>query len=138
MVKIMNRTIFLILVIIAGAVSEVMCQEARPTGEVLTLDQAIQVALKNNREAKNARLDIEKSNDKLDAFRTRRLPAFKVTATISQPLSSFDTTFEKGVFGTYPGIGPVPNEDTVIKSSTNTTGLLLAQVTQPITQLSRL
>ena len=134
----MNRTILLILVIIAGAVSEVMCQETGASGEVLTLDQAIQIALQHNREAKNARLDIEKSNDKLAAFRTRRLPAFKITATISQPLSSFDTTFEKGVFGTYQGIGPVPNEDTVIKSSTNTTGLFLAQVTQPITQLRRL
>src|ERR1043166_7985052 len=129
----MNRTIILILVIIAGAISEVMCQEARLAGEVLTLDQAINIALKNNREAKNARLDIEKSNEKVDAFRAPRLPAFKITSTISQPLSSFDTTFEKGVFGTYPGIGPVPNEDTVIKSSTNTTGLLIAQVTQPLT-----
>jgi outer membrane protein TolC len=134
----MNRTILLILVIIAGAVSEVMCQETRPSGEVLSLNQAIDIALKNNRDAKNARIDIDKSTDKLDAFRTRRLPAFKITSTVSQPLTSFDTTFEKGVFGTYEGIGPVPNEDTVIKSSTNTTGLLIAQVTQPITQLRRL
>src|ERR1043166_7584417 len=134
----MNRTILLILVIIAGCISEVMCQEARPSGDMLTLDQAIQIALKNNRGAKNARLDIEKSEDKLDAYKTRRLPAFKITSTITQPLSSFDTTFEKGVFGDYPGVGPVPNEDTIIKSSTNTTGLLIAQVTQPLTQLRRL
>jgi outer membrane protein TolC len=135
----MNRTIFLVLVIIAGAVSEVMCQETRPmTNEVLSLEKAIDIALTNNRDAKNARLEIEKSGDKLEAYRTRRLPQFKLSSQISQPLSSFDTTFEKGVFGTYPGVGPIPNEDSVIKSSTNTTGLLIAQVTQPITQLRRL
>lgn len=127
-----------LLLIIAGATRQALTQETRPSGDVLSLEQAIQIALKYNREAKNARLDIEKSEDKLDAYRTRRLPAFKITSTISQPLSSFDTTFEKGVFGTYQGIGPVPNEDTIIKSSTNTTGLLIAQVTQPLTQLRRL
>jgi outer membrane protein len=136
MATIMNRTLLLALILITtGAAQQVLAQQ---TGEVLNLDQAIQIALKNNREAKNARLDIQKSEDKLDAYRTRRLPSFKITSTISQPLSSFDTTFEKGVFGTYPGIGPIPNEDTVIKSSTNTTGLFVAQVTQPITQLRRL
>lgn len=139
MVITMNRTIFLILVIIVGTVTDVMCQETRPaTGEILSLEKAIDIALTNNREAKNARLEIEKSGDKLDAYRTRRLPQFKLSSQLSQPLSSFDTTFEKGVFGTYPGIGPIPNEDTVIKSSTNTTGLLVAQVSQPITQLRRL
>jgi outer membrane protein TolC len=108
------------------------------TNEVLSLEKAIDIALTNNRDAKNARLEIEKSGDKLEAYRTRRLPQFKLSSQISQPLSSFDTTFEKGVFGTYPGVGPIPNEDSVIKSSTNTTGLLIAQVTQPITQLRRL
>jgi outer membrane protein len=132
----MNKALLLALILIAGgAAQQVLSQETR---EVLNLDQAIQIALKNNREAKNARLDIEKSEDKLDAYRTHRLPQFKITSTISQPLSTFDTTFEKGVFGTYPGVGPVPNEDTVIQSSTNTSGLFIAQVTQPITQLRRL
>jgi hypothetical protein len=66
------------------------------------------------------------------------LPSFKVSSLVSQPLSSFDTTFEKGVFGTYDGIGPIPNEDVVITSSTNTTGLLFSQVSQPLTQLRRI
>jgi outer membrane protein TolC len=96
------------------------------------------IALKNNREAKNARLKIEKADDKLDAYRTRRLPSFKISSLISQPLNTIDTTFEKGVFGIYPGNVPVPLQDTIIKSSTNVTALLLGQVTQPITQLRRI
>jgi outer membrane protein TolC len=132
----MNKVILLtLLLLVAGVTRPVMSQD---NGDTLSLDQAIQIALKNNRETKNARLDIDKANDKLDAYRTRRLPSFKVSSLISQPLSSFDTTFEKGVFGTYEGIGSVPNEDTVITSSTNPTGLIVSQISQPITQLRRI
>ncbi len=124
-----------LLLLITGATRQAMSQDSTTR---LTLDQAIQIALKNNRETKNARLDIDKANDKLDAYRTRRLPSFKVSSLVSQPLSTFDTTFEKGIFGTYEGIGSLPAQDTVITSSTNTTGLLASQVTQPITQLRRI
>ena len=131
----MNKAILLLLLIIARAAQQANAQD---NGSVLSLDQAIDIALRNNRDARNARLDIEKANDKAGAYRTRRLPSFKISSLISQPLTSFDTEFEKGVFGTYESIGPVPNENVVIKSSTNPTGLLVAQVTQPITQLRRI
>ena len=134
----MNRLLLSLLLIAAGVVHQANAQDNDTTSHVLTLDQAIAVALKNNREAKNARLEIEKADDKLAAYRTRRLPSFKLSSLVSQPLHSFDTTFEKGVFGTYPGIGPVPFEDTIIPSSTNTTALLHGQVAQPITQLRRI
>ncbi|HEV2837640.1 MAG TPA: TolC family protein [Pyrinomonadaceae bacterium] len=134
----MNRLLLALLLITSGMTLQANAQDDGTTSRTLTLDQAIEIALKNNRDAKNARLEIQKADDKLGAYRTRRLPSFKVSSLISQPLSSFDTTFEKGVFGTYQGIGPVPAEDTVITSSTNTTGLLVGQVTQPITQLRRI
>lgn len=135
----MNRVFLLtLLLLVSGATRHAVCQDNGTTHATLTLDQAIEVALKNNRETRNARLEIDKSNDKLDAFRTRRLPSFKVSSLISQPLSTFETNFEKGVFGTYSGIGPVPAENTAITSSTNTTALLISQVSQPLTQLRRI
>ena len=105
---------------------------------VLSLNQAINLALENNRSAKNAKLEIEKADDKVAQLRTRRLPSLKLSSLISQPLTTFETNFEKGVFGTYPGIGPVPAETTSITSSTKTTALLITQVTQPLTQLRRI
>ncbi|HEY9502849.1 MAG TPA: TolC family protein [Pyrinomonadaceae bacterium] len=129
----MNRFLLSLLLITAGAVHQVNAQD-----DVLKLDQAIAIALKNNREAKNARLEIEKADDKLEAYRTRRLPSFKISSLVSQPLNTIDTKFEKGIFGIYPGGVPVPMQDTIIKSSTNTTFLLHGQVTQPITQLRRI
>lgn len=129
----MNRLLLSLLLIAGGLVHQANAQD-----NVLTLDQAIGIALKNNREAKNARLEIEKAGDKLDAYRTRRLPSFKISSLVSQPFNTIDTKFERGVFGIYPGNVPVPIEDTVIKSSMNTTALLVGQVTQPITQLRRI
>jgi outer membrane protein len=113
-------------------------RERVAAGEVLSLERAINLALENNRSAKNAKLEIEKADDRVAQFRTRRLPGVKVSSLIAQPLSSFDTTFEKGVFGTYPTIGPIPAENTSISSSMKTSALMIAQVSQPITQLRRI
>ena len=135
---IMNKFLLSLLLAAVCAVHPANAQDDATTSRVLTLDQAIEIALKNNREAKNAQLEIEKADDKLHAYRTRRLPSFKISSLISQPLNSFDTVFERGVFGVYPGNVPVPLQDTVIKSSTNTTLLLAGEVTQPITQLRRI
>jgi len=108
-----------------------------PGVEVLTLDKAVDLALVNNRSAKNARLEIGKQDDRTAAARTHLLPVFKLNAGVSKPLSSFDTTFEKGVFGTTPS-GPIPNEDTVITSSTNPTAAIVGQLQQPLSQLHRI
>ena len=121
-----------------GTLSAPCQQQTTSASEVLTLNRAISLALENNRSAKNAKLEVEKAGDKVAQLRTRRLPALKLTSLVSQPLSTFETRFEKGVFGTYPGIGPVPAETTFITSSTKPTALMLAQVTQPITQLRRI
>ncbi len=108
-----------------------------PGVEVLTLDKAIDLALVNNRSAKNARLETEKADDRTAATRTHLLPVFKLNGGVSKPLSTFDTTFEKGVFGTTPS-GPIPNEDTVITSSTNPTAAIMGQLQQPLSQLHRI
>ena len=121
-----------------GTLSAPCQQQTTSASEVLTLNRAISLALENNRSAKNAKLEVEKAGDKVAQLRTRRLPSLKLTSLVSQPLSTFETRFEKGVFGTYPGIGPVPAETTFITSSTKPTALMLAQVTQPITQLRRI
>ena len=100
--------------------------------EVISLDKAIDLALLNNRTAKNARLEVGKSDDRTAAARTHMLPVFKFNAGVSKPLSTFDTTFEAGVFG------PVPTEDTVITSTTDPTAAIVGQIQQPLSQLHRI
>ena len=106
--------------------------------EVLTLDQAINIALRDNRNTQNARFEVDKTHEKLAATRTQLLPSFKLSSLVSQPLSTFDTTFEKGIFGTFPTIGPIPNEETVITSDTKPTALIVGQISQPLSQLHRI
>lgn len=135
-----SRITFLLAAIILAAGSTTFAQEpllVPPPAEVLTLDKAIDLALVNNRTAKNARLEAFKADDRTAAARTHLLPSFKLNAGVSKPLTTFDTTFEKGVFGTTPS-GPIPNEDTVITSSTNPTAAIVGQLAQPLSQLHRI
>jgi outer membrane protein len=127
----------MLVVMLAGTDREALAQQTVDSTSVLTLDQAINFALLNNRSAQNARLDVEKANDKIGVTKTQRLPGFKLTGITSLPLSTFETTFEKGVFGTTSS-GPTPTEDTVISSSRSPNALVVAQISQPLSQLHRI
>ena len=133
-------TLLLAAAIVLAAGSTTLAQEpllVPPGVEILTLDKAIDQALINNRSAKNARLEIEKNDERTAGARTRMLPGFQMNALVSKPLTTFDTTFEKGVFGVTPS-GPIPNEDTVITSSTKPTAAIIGQLVQPLSQLHRI
>ncbi len=85
-------------------------------GETLTLEQAIALALGENRQVKSASIEVEKYSDKLAALRTKRLPEFKFYTLASQLLTPMSFTFEKGAFGSYLGIGPIPDKTTEIST----------------------
>jgi outer membrane protein len=101
---------------------------------VLTLDQAIQIAIANNRSLKVSSLDIEKSKWELASTKTHRLPSVNTAMFASGNLTSPTFTFKKGVFGPSGG-GVLPGEDVHIPLSSGVTGYALAQVAQPLTQL---
>src|SRR5215472_6593525 len=101
---------------------------------VLTLDQAIQIAITNNRSLKVSSLDIEKSKWELASTKTHRLPSFTTAMFASGNLTSPTFTFKKGIFGPSGG-GVLPTEDVHIPLSSGVTGYALAQVAQPLTQL---
>ena len=122
------------VILLGGSLFSTQAQQPR---ETLTLEQAISIALEHNRVTKNTQLEIGKADEQLSAMRTRRLPAIKLSSVFSQPLNTFDTTFEKGVFGTFNGIGPVPAENTIVTSSNNPTALVIGQVSQPLSRLFR-
>jgi len=107
-------------------------------GTVLTLEQSISLALENNRSVQDAKLEAGKSSDRLAALRTHRLPSMQINSLISQPLTKFEFTFEKGLFGTFPATGPIPPTDTTITSPEKPTLLLVGSVSQPLTQLYKL
>ncbi|MEW6207407.1 MAG: TolC family protein [Acidobacteriota bacterium] len=113
-------------------------QKAKDKAQMLTLEQAIALALGGNTQIKNAELDISRSREELAATRTRRLPNFSFEATGSQQLTPIDFTFERGVFGTFPGTGPIPAEDTKLSTPLKPTAIFVTRVTQPLSKLFKI
>lgn len=101
---------------------------------LLTLDEAVSLALSGNREVTSADLEVQKSDDSVKVARSRRLPRFHVDALGGSLLEPFDFTFPKGSFGTYPGIGPVPSNDAKIRTPAQFTATVSAAIDQPLTQ----
>lgn len=132
------RIIFIALLFCLICNIELQAQERSTTGETLGLDQAIKLALTENRQIKNAMLEVSKSEEDLAATRTRRLPAFKFEVIGSQQLKPIDFTFEKGTFGTFPSTGPIPSEDTTISTPLKPTAIITGQITQPLSQLYKI
>ena len=76
-----NRIICLLAIIILTASPlSVPAQQSHATAELLTLDQAISLALRDNREVKNAQLGVGKAEDDFAAAQTYRLPKIEFNA----------------------------------------------------------
>src|SRR5215467_12054993 len=101
---------------------------------VLTLDEAVNLSLANNRDIKNAVLTSAIDEDQIAEARTYRFPSVNFYALGSQLLTPVDFTFQKGVFGDFAGIGPVPATDTKIHTPLCPTFYGLAQASQPLSQ----
>ncbi len=113
-------------------------QEATSSSETLTVDQAVRYALQKNPSLRTAELDVEKAGDNLSAFRTRRLPSIKWNVLGGQLLTKPTVNFDRGVFGTYPGVGPIPGEDTKVNIPRKPTAFVFGQILQPLSQQYRL
>src|SRR3989442_3431560 len=116
------------------------CKEtkAAATAPVLTLEQAVDLTMQNNRPLKTATLEVEKAVDTTGAARTRRFPALNILGISGARLSESKFEFNRGAFGTFPGIGPVPGANTEIKEPTRWSTFVLASAVQPLTPLLRI
>jgi len=110
---------------------------AGPADEVLTLEQAVSMALEGNRGVKNALLEVSKAEDQLGSSRTQALPSFNVYALQSKTLTDIRVHVPEGAFGDFAATGPIPPADTEVTTPTGRKTLILGQVAQPLTQLRR-
>jgi outer membrane protein TolC len=115
------------------------CQQASPpSGDMLTVAQAVALAVQNNVNVKNAILGVGQSEDKLTAVRTKRLPSLKLALIASHLLTPIDLIFNEGAFGTFPAIGPIPAGRTTLHTSAGFKTDILAHASQPLSQLYRM
>jgi outer membrane protein TolC len=106
--------------------------------DVLTLDQAIGLAMNNNPTVRSSALEVQKEIEKVAAARTRQFPGISIYALGAQQLRSFNYTLEKGVLGDYEATGPLPNEDVHLNTPMAPTGLVMGRISQPLTSLIRI
>jgi outer membrane protein TolC len=126
--------IILVTVVLIGTLSG----HALAQGGVLTLDQALEIALSQNLAVANAELEISGSTDDLEAIKTRRYPSLDVRGGYSDNLESQDYVFDQGVWGTYPVIGEIPSQDVSITAMNGGMSFWSANVSQPLSQLYRI
>jgi len=133
----LTATLASVTLLIAGC-SMVQASAIEESSNVLTVDQAVQIALENNRNLKIVTLSVDSSKEKLAAEKTRRLPAFNTYILASQVLQPFSFTVAAGQFGTYPGIGPIPATNTPITTPSQPTAYVFATASQPLLTLYKI
>jgi len=104
---------------------------------LLTLEEALATATRDNRGVRTATLEVDRAGDRIGAARTRRYPAIQVGVEADYPLLPIDLTFQKGDFGTFPSTGPIPSQETTL-STQRWMAAATAGVVQPIAQQWRL
>lgn len=103
-------------------------------GEVLTLEEALRMALADNPSVENAGLDIEKIGDQVSATRTRQYPALSTTVRGSRNFTDESYTIQQGALGNVAGT-PVPNQTTKLETKEDFSGQFEVEVRQPLTKL---
>ena len=105
---------------------------------LLTLEEAVNTALQDNRQVKNATLEVSKSEHMLAAVRTRRWPNFGVIVGenwLLTPQQNFNA------LGSLPGLLPIPipvANPTNLFPSRQPTALMTGLMAQPLSQQYRI
>ena len=113
-------------------------EEPTSPPNTLTVDQAVQIALANNRDLKIVSLSLDSSKEKLAAEKTRRLPSFSTYVLGSQVLEPFSFTVQAGQFGTYAATGPIPATNTNITTPSQFTAYIFGTASQPLLTLYKI
>jgi outer membrane protein len=129
----------LLFCLLVGSSVSTFAQDSAPSeSAALTLEQALSIAQANNRSVRNAQLVASIDKDQIAEVRTYRFPSLSLYALASELLTPVNFTFQQGVFGTFPGIGPIPSTNTQIHTPLRPTFYGLAQFSQPLSQQYRI
>src|SRR5438552_1825846 len=106
--------------------------------DILTLDEALQLAKSNNRDLKEFGLDVIKQREAVGEAKTHLFPRLDTSVLAAQLLAPLDFTINKGQFGTFPGTGPIPGSNTYLHTPARPIAIASVTATQPLTQLIRI
>lgn len=121
-------------VAIAGFLAVAAIGSAQPAS-VLTIDDAVALALRGNREVQSAALEVDRARAETAALSTKRLPQFQIYALGGVPLTRATASVPEGALGTYPGTGPIPGPNVSVTTARQLSGVMVGQTLQPVSQL---
>jgi outer membrane protein len=129
-----NHLALLLTILVCASPIGSLAQQATQDVPLLTLDDAVSIALTNNRLVKNSALEAQKYDFQVSTMRSKRLPHFQFSVLGGELLQPFDFTFAKGVFGTYPGTGPIPSTNAKVHTPAQLTAYLTGDIDVPLSQ----
>ena len=112
--------------------------QERGSGDVLTLDRAIELARAKNRAAERAKLDIGRQREATAEAKTALYPRFDTYLLGTQLLQPLDFTIKAGQLGTYPSTGPIPSKNMDLHTPARPVAVASMTLTQPLTQIPRI
>lgn len=107
---------------------------AQDTASVLTIDDAVSLAFKGNRQLQSTVLAVDRAKQDTAALKTMRLPQFQIYALGGEALRSIKFDIPQGALGNYPATGPIPAHGTNITTPQRFTGFIFGQASEPLSQ----
>jgi len=104
----------------------------------LTLQQAVELAIKQNRALKIARAKTKESDGKVVSAKSDLYPQLTNDTTAFGIGNKEAVTIPRGSLGTVPGLGPFPQQSTALDQGSNAVLLANTTLAQPITQLFKI
>src|SRR5215469_387836 len=102
---------------------------------VLTVDEAVTLAVQANRQVRSSALTVDAAQQETAALRTSRWPQFQTYVLGGETLRPISFSIPGGALGVYPATGPIPPKQSKVTTPQQFTGLVFAQASQPLSQL---
>ena len=119
-------------------VASSVAQQPSTSPMQLTLEQAINLALKQNHSIRLRSLSVEQMQSKKDEARADYLPQIKASGSVLHITELAGVEIPAGTFGNFPSTGPVPAKSLFIDQGSDTGYTGGVGLEQPITQLFRI
>jgi outer membrane protein TolC len=134
----MARLTCVLLVLSLTRLAWAQGEERPPAAEVLGLDEAVGLALQNNRSVRNAALQVDRSEQNVGAAKALRWPSLQLQVLAGTTVAPVRMSFPGGAFGDFPATGPIPPVDTVVEVPRALSAYVNGTLAQPLSQLYKI
>jgi len=108
---------------------------AQQKSPVLTIEDAVALAMKANRQVQSVALGVDAAGQQTAALKTSLLPQFQTYLLGGEALRPVHFDIPRGALGVYPATGPIPAGEKTVSTPQQFTGLIFAQASQPLSQI---